>query len=99
MSCTDGVPVIACRCSVSRNSFASHGAVASCASLAAEAHLKGHEHFPGFSLMILRVVEMPATPTELRLSASVLFKNFVKVHAACLRCLAYLASTLYEHVS
>ena len=47
--------------------------------LAAEKHLRQYEVLPGYSLVVLKVVELPGTPPELRLAASVLFKNFVKV--------------------
>jgi hypothetical protein len=41
--------------------------------------LRKHETIPGFALLILRAIELPTTPEELRQSAAVLFKNFVKV--------------------
>lgn len=50
-----------------------------CVPPAAEAQLKNNEHLPGFPLVVLKVVELPMTPPQLRLAASVLFKNFVKV--------------------
>jgi hypothetical protein len=46
---------------------------------AAEQHLKRSETTPGFGLVLLKAIELPGTPPNLRHAASIFFKNFVKV--------------------
>jgi hypothetical protein len=50
---------------------------------AAEAHLQSQEASPGFAILLLRTIELPTTPLELRQSGAVFFKNFVKVGRVC----------------